>query len=921
MAARRKPKSRVPENESFVPLEGSERSPSPTASLVGPADPAEVLDATIVLRRRPDGPPLPDAESLAAEGRTGRDRMSSEEFARLYGASESDIADVVDFAQGYGLAVVETHPARRTVVVRGTVEQMARAFAVEFGRYEHDVEPAPGAPVQRETYRGRTGSINVPAALEPVIVGVFGLDNRRIGKRNAAEPPNTTAIGVPTVAGLYNYPTNSAAGQTIGIFSLSGYASADIPAYFAGLPAGYTAPTVTDILVNGATNPGNDPFGETTQDIEIAAAFAPGAGINVYITTNDQAGWVAAVGRFAHPSPGDATCSVLSSSWYIADGDDSTTLSNEGVTTGFVTALTNAMLDAAIQGVTVCIACGDTGTDSKVGDGHAHVQYPGSDPWVLSVGGTTVGNVNGASFDEYVWNDGGFATGGGVSDFFAMPSYQSGAHVPASVNDATHRGRGVPDVAGNANPASGYSGLVLNGGPMIGNGTSASAPQWAGLIAVINAALGYNVGFVNPLLYSIGSSAFRDIAPGAGPADNGVNGVTGYPLRIGWDACTGWGSPNGVRLLAALGERPILVSVVADHGAWPHACVGDHIDDVITIGNSGYGELLISAITSSSAEFTVPDVQTYPIAVAPGDSIELPIRFSPTATGTRTGILTVVSNSLLGDHQIHVSGQVGAPRLVVVAPDQGSFGKVCVGSHRDEQIWLSNSGDCTLSVTQIASSSPAFVGPEALDYPLEIAAGAGLAITVRFEPTGHGNAAGTLTFLSNDSAGPRTLQLSGIAPTGHLSISGDGHFGPVELGARAERSISVSNTGECDLHVTSVSLRPIPRPAGCVDCDDCGDHEPTRKHANGQCCESFKITTNPFPATLRPGASLSVLVRFTPRCGGSQCCEIVIESDDPADPVTTLYATGSLTRTLRSALKCWAASELRTLLDADHSCC
>jgi subtilase family serine protease len=128
--------------------------------------------------------------------------------------------------------------------------------------------------------------------LQDIVVGVFGLDNRRVGQHNNAEPPNTTTISVPTVAGLYNYPTNSAAGQTIGIFSGSGYAIADINTYFTNLGAGHAAPTVTDILINGATNPGSDPLGETTQDIEIAAGFAPGAAVNVYITTPSQVGCV-----------------------------------------------------------------------------------------------------------------------------------------------------------------------------------------------------------------------------------------------------------------------------------------------------------------------------------------------------------------------------------------------------------------------------------------------------------------------------------------------------------------------------------------------------------------------------------------------------------------------------------------------------
>jgi kumamolisin len=207
-----------------------------------------------------------------------------------------------------------------------------------------------------------------------------------------------------------------------------------------------------------------------------------------------------------------------------------------------------------MQGVTVCIASGDTGSDSKVGDGKAHVQYPASDPWVLSIGGTTVGNVQGSSFEEFVWNDvsvfGANATGGGISDFFGLPAYQSSAGVPQSVN-GNRVGRGVPDVAANASVNSGYP-MFAGGVSFTGNGTSASAPLYAGLIAVLNAALPRPVGFLNPTLYMLGNSVCQNISSPPGPADNGLNGVTGYPARPGWNACTGWGRIDGNALLLGL---------------------------------------------------------------------------------------------------------------------------------------------------------------------------------------------------------------------------------------------------------------------------------------------------------------------------------------------------------------------------------
>ncbi|KAH8889993.1 subtilisin-like protein, partial [Thozetella sp. PMI_491] len=528
-------------------LDGSERHPGLTATLVGPVDQDERFEVTIVLRRPAGSQPLPGPDHFLLPP-SQRRRLDGDDFAALYGASPEDIERVTEFVNSHRLTVVDTNAAQQTVSASGTAQQMGEAFAVDLSYYQHEITRKRGAPPETEKYRGRDGFVHVPQELYGVIVGVFGLDNRTITKHNSGDPASNSTISVSQATSLYNFPANSAAGETIAIYSTDGYAKSDITASFAPSPA----PTVTDVSVD-ASNDGFDPYGETTQDIYIAASAAPGANVAVYFTTGDQKGWVDLVKRVAHPDAGDPNCSVLSSSFYICNGDDSNTLANEGVSTAFLSALTDVFQDAALQSVTVCVASGDTGTDSKVGDGKAHVQYPATDPWVLSVGGTTVGNISGSAYDEYVgmtpFNYTG-ATGGGISDFFPLPSYQNNAGVPTSLNDK-HVGRGVPDVAANASPNSGYP-LTWHGSSSVGNGTSASAPLWAGLVAVINASLGEKVGFINPMLYSLGSSVFRDITSPPGPADNGLDGVSGYPAGAGWDACTGWGSPNGKAILASL---------------------------------------------------------------------------------------------------------------------------------------------------------------------------------------------------------------------------------------------------------------------------------------------------------------------------------------------------------------------------------
>jgi kumamolisin len=207
-----------------------------------------------------------------------------------------------------------------------------------------------------------------------------------------------------------------------------------------------------------------------------------------------------------------------------------------------MTAFDSAAQDAAALGVTICAASGDSGSSDGVNDGANHVDFPASSPHILGCGGTSLQSANGAIQSETVWNDGtqGGAGGGGFSTQFPLPAWQASAKiVPPSGG-----GRGVPDVSGDADPETGYS-VLVDGESMVIGGTSAVAPLWSGLIALLNEKLGKPLGFLQPTLYGLPQSdgVFHDITSGS-------NGA--FSAGPGWDAASGLGTPSGENLLEAL---------------------------------------------------------------------------------------------------------------------------------------------------------------------------------------------------------------------------------------------------------------------------------------------------------------------------------------------------------------------------------
>ncbi|HEY7212307.1 MAG TPA: S53 family peptidase [Bryobacteraceae bacterium] len=517
--------------EKKVPLPGSEQRPVPALQEVGPVPTGEEIEVSVVIRRK-GGRPVQEPGAVLP-------RVSYARFAEEYGADPADIALVENFARQAGLTVVESSVAKRRVILRGLVHAIARTFGAEqFARYC----TKPGGPV----FRARSGTLSVPAELAGVVIAVLGLDTRPVARAHFRIRPHqapAVSYSPPEVAALYAFPTGATgAGQTIAIIELGGgYSASDLKTYFGQL--GITEPSVTAVSVDGGQNsPGSDADGEVMLDIEVAGSIAPAAKIAVYFAPNTDQGFVDAISDAVHDAARKP--SVVSISWGAPE--DSWTEQSR-------TAMNAALQDAAALGVTVTAAAGDNGSTDGAGDGKLHVDFPASSPYALACGGTTLKGSGSTVSSETVWNEtasGEGATGGGISTAFPLPSYQNAAQVPAQPQ-TNFAGRGVPDISGNADPATGYN-VLVNGQNIVVGGTSAVAPLWAALVALLNQQTGSSLGFLQPKLYALAASNFRDITEGS----NDDSGLGYYKAGSGWDPCTGLGSPNGTALLDALNTNP-----------------------------------------------------------------------------------------------------------------------------------------------------------------------------------------------------------------------------------------------------------------------------------------------------------------------------------------------------------------------------
>lgn len=500
--------------QSSVKLEGSYKplliQPH---DIISEQDKGEIIDVTVMLKRKKELP------KKALKGKI----LSHKNYRDKYSAAIEDAEKVESFAHSYNLSTVSVDLARRSVVLRGTVGDFESAFNTNVQAVNN--------------FMALTSDIQIPPSLADIITGVFGMDRRPIARpmfQIAKKPKIISHAAAPQsfsadkLAAIYGFPSDvTGKGECIGIIELGGgFRQEDITNYFKNL--GLAVPVVKAISVNGAKNSPSTPDGadgEVMLDIEVAGAVANGASIAVYFAPNSEQGFLDAITQAVHDTNNKP--SVISISWGAAEVNwTKQALDNYN----------EAFKTAVALGVSICAAAGDSGSRDGQTDGKVHVDFPCSSPYALACGGTHLEVKNNQISSEVVWNDStDSATGGGVSNYFPLADYQSKANVPAEI-DTKFKGRGVPDVTGNADPNTGYN-VLVDGENFVIGGTSAVAPLMAGLIALFNEKYQKPTGFLHPQIYD-NKGLCRDITVG----DNKTTlGKTGYSAGPGWDACSGLG--------------------------------------------------------------------------------------------------------------------------------------------------------------------------------------------------------------------------------------------------------------------------------------------------------------------------------------------------------------------------------------------
>ena len=495
---------------------------------VGPTDPNKEITATIMVKSKASEEEMD--KTLERINKREIAPLTDEEFNERFGADPEAMKRVLKFAQENHLEVKESDLASGKVLLKGKVKDFNEAFKVQLDDFKGPLG------ISRE----RTGTISVPRNISTDVLGVFGLESGNLAHSNVAklEPPQggpfrpraTNSLIPSDAAKAYEFPTESkGAGQGVAILQFGGAIDLkDNAAYYE--QRGLKVPDISIVTVDhGKMKPGESADDEVALDSQVIGTVAPDAKQMLLFAPNSDQGFLDAITRATFTKPGEIPNSAISISW----GAPESRWTKQAMENMHM-----AFKKAALKGITVFAATGDKGAKNETDRFTA--DYPASDSLVVACGGTELRlNGEGKVDSEVSWS----GSGGGISEISPVPGFQTDIKMPANANKNDKTGRGVPDIAGNANPSTGYQ-IRVHGVESTMAGTSAVAPLYAALVLQMNSILGRRVGNLHSFIYQNGKSdVFRDMTVG----NNG-----GYDAAPGWDAVTGWGVVNGNKMLEKL---------------------------------------------------------------------------------------------------------------------------------------------------------------------------------------------------------------------------------------------------------------------------------------------------------------------------------------------------------------------------------
>jgi hypothetical protein len=730
-AAAAKPAAKMAISSNYAQVTRTPQLPSGTREL-GQLQATKTISGAVALAPR-------NAEALQAaatavsdpRSKTFHHYIAKGGFAAAYGPTQATVNAVEAVLKASHLSVTSVSTNHLLVHFSGTVANADAAFRTNIASFR-----MANGHVGTET----TKAVSFPASLTSSIVGVIGLDTLAQPQNNLERNHHPAAVkavkanftpptGSPTpckaateiaseTGGLtddqiaHEYGLDSlysngdmGAGQTVAIYELEPFEISDVKAfdtcYFGATAAATMTSHVSTINVDGGAGTGAG-SGESALDVDDVSAIAPGANIEVYDGPNSNLG--AGATDVYNQIVQDDTAKVVSTSWGECEALEQST--EPGVIN-----LENELFEqAALQGQSIVSAAGDSGSDDCAEHGasptspNLSVDDPGSQPFVISAGGTTTTNAQEPP-SEQVWNDGnlGGAGGGGVSSIWGAPSWQQPfLDTAAADNGVTEGGlspcaqspttgalcREVPDVSANADEYTGGITIYIGdfGGWGTIGGTSSAAPLWAGMLAEINAsaacASSSGVGFASPSLYAVAaipadySASFTDLGPGDGNNDtfdisNGENYATG----TGFDMASGLGTPllagptgqaglaSYMCALAAPAARPAVSSVS------PATVTTVSPAGPVTITGTGFTGatgLSVGGDNVPSADWSVTDSTHISLTTVPSGTKALtgsagPQDGSGRALVTVTGASGATSPVSAAAALLYVAGTAGAP--------------------------------------------------------------------------------------------------------------------------------------------------------------------------------------------------------------------------------------------------------------------